>query len=85
MDPNGLTAIGMVAAIIGLGLWNGYKEYREYRMRKRMDILPNPQRCEDHEQRIRTMERCMAEAGVHFQTIKQDISEIKDMIHDLNR
>lgn len=73
-------AIGTVAALVLLGGWTGIKEYREYRARKReaqitaeLGLSSNPERCQDHENRLREVERSCGE-------IKTDIAVIRTLV-----
>jgi len=75
-----LQAIGTVAALILLGGWTGIKEYREYRARKHearmteeLGLSANPERCQDHESRLREVERSCGE-------IKTDVAVVRTLV-----
>jgi len=77
MDKQTLVALGTAAALVVLGAWNVYKWWREYSMRKKYKLGPNPERCDNHEQRIRAVEECVSGVKVDLGVIKTDIGWIK--------
>jgi len=77
MDKQTLVALGTAAALVVLGAWNVYKWWREYSMRKKYKLGPNPERCEDHEQRIRAVENTESTLKGDIGIIKTDIQWIK--------
>jgi hypothetical protein len=71
--------IGKITAIVILGLWAGYKEFIEWRVKKTIKAVsgvnlgPNPERCGDHERRLRKIEETLGD-------IKTDIAVIKSKL-----
>lgn len=74
-------AVGAIIAAIIFGGYKMVKGLKEWKARKR-GLAPNPQRCEDHEVRLRKVEEIMPEIRVDIGIIKTDISWIKDALKD---
>lgn len=49
--------IAQVCAILIIAGWIVYKELRERHKVKEYELLENPERCRDHEQRLRCIEK----------------------------
>ena len=69
--------IAEIGAIVCLGAWQGFREYREYRGRKKFNLAVNPKRCEDHEVRLRGVENILT-------GFRADIENIKVSVHDIS-
>jgi hypothetical protein len=71
--------IVQAGAIVILGIWAGYKEFIEWRVKKAIkltagiDIGPNPERCADHEKRLRQMESDIGQIRTDIAVIKSHI------------
>jgi alpha-N-acetylglucosamine transferase len=88
-------AIGMVIALLLLGGWNALREYRDYK-RKKMEfelteakgLAPNPERCEDHEDRLRKIEGTCSDIKTDVAVMKQQIfntgADVENIWHKLD-
>lgn len=56
----------------------GYKEWKERRTSKDHGLLPNPQRCEKHEDRLGTLEKDCATMLADIANIKEDVAWLRD-------
>lgn len=70
-------AVGVVA-----GMFLGWKEWKERRARAN-GLMPNPSRCEDHEDRLRKVEATCLYMSPQISGMEQDISEIKEDVKEL--
>ena len=75
--------IGGAAAASGVVL--GIKKFKDVRAKKKEGLGPNPERCIDHESRLRTVEASCIEYKTEIKGMKDDISEIKEDVKTLLR
>lgn len=76
------TAVGC-AAVVG---WNVYREYRERSRSKKYDLKENPERCKDHEMRLRAIEQAGAATSTALAVLTVEVHGIgkrMDNIADL--
>lgn len=51
-----LKDIGAGVALLGLGGWTAYGQWKDKLIRKKFGLAPNPERCADHEARLIAVE-----------------------------
>jgi len=78
------TQIGSAAAVTTLGFYEGWRYFKERRGRRK-GLLGNPARCQDHETRLREVEKCTIGINAVLPMIRDDIAEIKESLRDFNQ
>ncbi len=73
--------VALAVGVVG-GLFLGWKEWKERKARA-TGLAPNPTRCEDHEARLRGVEKMCNELGPKISGIETGLSEVKDSLSKL--
>ena len=66
-----------LACGVAAGLFIGWKEWRDKRRAKRTGLMPNPARCEDHEGRIREVEKVCNTVIPKLDGLERDMIEVR--------
>ena len=72
---------GLVWAVLEIKRWRSNRLAKK--VEKENDLLPNPTRCADHEDRLRKVESVCIEVGPQIRGIEKDVTEIKGDIKSL--
>ena len=73
-----ITVMAQILAILTLAGWTVYKEIRERSKAHKYDLAENPERCHDHEMRLRGIESACGE-------MKTDLAVISTKMTGLER
>jgi hypothetical protein len=86
MALSGNIVVDIVVGVTAMtsGIYLGCKKVKEYRAEKK-GLLPNPQRCERHEERLGGLEAKCERFDERILNIQGDIAEIKGDVKTLLR
>jgi hypothetical protein len=70
----------VIVLIIGFNAW---EKYHEYRKRKTYSLAANPDRCQDHELRLREIERSCGQIKTDVAVIVEKVGNIEDRLDNI--
>jgi hypothetical protein len=75
-----IVTASVIVLIIGFNAW---EKYHEYRKRKTYGLAANPDRCQDHELRLREMERSCGQIKTDVAVIVEKVGNIEDRLDNI--
>lgn len=82
LDP--VAIAGITAGLGALG-WNVWRDRREKRLSKEHNLTDNPERCADHETRLRAQEKELADIKVNLARVETKVDALTDDVSDVKR
>lgn len=73
--------IANALAVIILAAFIAWTKYKERKLSKDNDLLANPERCKDHETRLRRIEEIIPAWEERFKNMADDIADIKRKVN----
>jgi hypothetical protein len=78
-----LTVITQVLAIVIITGWLVYKEVHERGKSRDYGLLENPERCKDHEERLRQIEKDCAATTTQLAVLTVEVRGVKDRMDNI--
>lgn len=78
-----IPVIAQILAILTLAGWTVYKEIRERSKTRRYDLAENPDRCHDHEMRLRSIESNCAEIKTEMAVVSTRMMGLERRVDDI--
>jgi hypothetical protein len=75
-----IVTASVIVLIIGFNAW---EKYHEYRKRKTYSLAANPDRCQDHELRLREIERSCGQIKTDVAVIVEKVGNIEDRLDNI--
>jgi hypothetical protein len=70
----------VIVLIIGFNAW---EKYHEYRKRKTYSLAANPDRCQDHELRLRSIEKDCGEIKTNVAVLVTKVDSLDDRLDNI--
>lgn len=78
-----VTVIAQVVSILIIAGWLVYKEVREANKVKKYDLMANPERCKDHEERLRSIERSCSTMTVSLAVLETRVGGVERRLDNI--
>jgi hypothetical protein len=75
--------LATILSIIIIAGYLAWKEIREYQKRKNYSLAANPDRCQDHELRLREIERSCGQIKTDVAVIVEKVGNIEDRMDNI--